>query len=825
MNQYICVHGHFYQPPRENPWLEAIELQDSAYPYHDWNEKITAECYGTNATSRILDDRRRIVQIVNNYGNMSFNFGPTLLAWLEAKAPDVYIAILNADKEGMAKFSGHGGAMAQAYNHPILPLLNRRDKRTQILWGIRDFEHRFGRHPEGMWLPETAVDLETLELLAESGISFTVLAPHQAKRVRPLRRGTCIAAHQAGQARPEKDSRWRDVTGGKIDPTMGYLLQLPSRRTINVLFYDGPISRAVAFEGLLNQGETFAKRLTSGFSAARDWPQLVHIATDGESYGHHHRHGDMALAYALQYIESRKLAQLTVYGEYLEKHPPTHEVDIYENTSWSCAHGIERWRSDCGCNTGGRPGWTQAWRTPLREALDWLRDRLIPEYELNAAKYVLDPWAARDDYIDVVLNRSAANVNSFINQHAVRPLQSAERETVLKLLELQRHALLMYTSCGWFFDELSGIETVQVIQYAGRALQLAQELFGNEIETHFLELLSRAKSNIAEFHDGRLIFEKFVRPAVVDLKKVAAHYAISSLFEEYAEHTNIYCYTVEKKRYDGFATGSAKLAIGSVKLSSEITGESQDLCFGVLHFGDHNLNCGVMDYAGAKPFEALYKEISDAFQRADLLIAIRLLDKHFGASTYSLKSLFRDEQRKILNLILETALNDAEDTYRLLYNRYAPMMRFLKDSGVPIPRALYAAAELILNVSIRQALEEEQFDADRIESLLHEANLVGVSLHVESLEYALRKNLETVSEEIVQAPAQEALLERLQDVLDLVRRLPFEANLWKTQNLYYMLLRNQFPSVRKQADQQNEQARRWIRRFAAIGELLSVKVE
>ena len=468
MERYICIHGHFYQPPRENAWLEAVELQDAAYPFHDWNERITAECYAANAASRILDSKGYITKIVNNYAKISFDFGPTLLVWMERNAPEVYKAILEADQESQRKFSGHGSAMAQAYNHIIMPLANRRDKYTQVLWGIRDFEHRFGRKPEGMWLPETAVDMETLDIMAELGIQFTILAPHQARRVRNIGSDT-----------------WNDVSGGKIDPTMAYELNLPSGRKLNIFFYNEPVARAVAFEGLLSSGDNFARRLSDAFSEERTWPQLVHIATDGETYGHHHRFGDMALAYALNYIEANQIAQITNYGEYLEKHPPTQEVEIIENTSWSCSHGVERWRSDCGCNTGQHPGWNQAWRAPLRQAMDWLRDSIAPKYEKKASQFLKDPWAARNDYIKVILDRSPENIEQFLSQHASRQLNEAERITALKLLELQRHAMLMYTSDAWFFDDIFEIETVQVMQYAGRVVQLAEELFGDRVEPHF----------------------------------------------------------------------------------------------------------------------------------------------------------------------------------------------------------------------------------------------------------------------------------------------------------------------------------------------------
>ncbi|MCU0562302.1 MAG: malto-oligosyltrehalose trehalohydrolase, partial [Desulfobacterales bacterium] len=447
MEKYICIHGHFYQPPRENAWLEAVELQDSAYPYHDWNERVTAQCYATMATSRLLDEKGLIRGITNNYARISFNFGPTLLTWLERHAPAVYVAILDADRESRARFSGHGAAIAQAYNHIIMPLANRRDKETQVRWGLRDFERRFGRPPEGMWLPETAADLATLEILAAHGIAFTILSPRQARRVR---------RHGAGD--------WQEVGGGRIDPSRPYRVALPSGRSLTLFFYDDPISRAVAFEGLLADGLRFADRLMDGFDETRQDSQLVHIATDGESYGHHFHKGNMALAAALDAIGDRQPARLTVYGEYLERHPPEWEVEIHENSSWSCVHGIERWRSDCGCNSGGRPGWRQAWRAPLREALDWLRDALCPAYEEAMAPLGLDPWGARDAYIGVIHDRETASVDAFFAAQCGRPLTPDEKIRALQLLELQRHALLMYTSCGWFFDELSGLETVQVIQ-------------------------------------------------------------------------------------------------------------------------------------------------------------------------------------------------------------------------------------------------------------------------------------------------------------------------------------------------------------------------
>jgi alpha-amylase/alpha-mannosidase (GH57 family) len=807
MDRYVCIHGHFYQPPRENPWLEDIELQDSAYPYHDWNERITAECYEPNTASRILDNSGRIKRIVNNYARISFNFGPTLLDWLATKKPDVYQAVIAADRESMQHFSGHGSALAQAYNHMIMPLACTRDKYTQVIWGLRDFEHRFGRRPEGMWLPETAVDLETLEIMAEQGIRFTILSPYQARRVRKIGAGT-----------------WEEPGPGGIDPSMPYLLHLPaSGRSMNVFFYDGPISRAVAFEKLLANGEHFAKRLVTGFAEGRSWPQLLSIATDGETYGHHHHHGDMALAYALHYLESNKLARITNYSEYLEKYPPSHEVEIHENSSWSCCHGVERWRSNCGCNSGQHPGWNQAWRAPLRNALNFLRNTVAPQFEEKARRFLKDPWAARNDYISVLLDRSPENVDRFLARHAVRELGPAEQVTVLKLLELQRHAMLMFTSCGWFFDDISGIETVQVLQYAARVIQLAEDLFNNAVESKFLEILSQAKSNIPEHRDGAHIYEKFAKPAMVDLPKVGAHYAISSLFETYGEQSRIYCYTVERKDAQNLAAGKVKLTLGQAQITSDITRESVDLSYGVLYFGEHNVNAGVRVYRGEEAYREMVQEISEAFDRADLAEVLRLLDNHFEGATYSLKQLFRDKQRRVLETILDSTLAEIEADYRQIYERHASLMRFLKDLGIPQPKALHTAAEFIINISLRRAFAEEPLDFDYITALLNEAGMLEIPLDGRGLGFVLEKTVAQMAERLRTDPTDLSLLASLEAATGLARSLPFEVDLWKVQNIYYDLLLTAYQDFRTKADAGDETARQLLERFNTLGDNLRMR--
>jgi alpha-amylase/alpha-mannosidase (GH57 family) len=809
IERYVCIHGHFYQPPRENAWLESVEWQESAYPYHDWNERVTAECYLPNTSSRILDKDGFIDRIVSNYAMMSFDFGPTLLDWLEKQAPDVHEAIIEADRQSRLNFSGHGSAMAQAYNHIIMPLANHRDRYTQVLWGIKDFEYRFGRKPEGMWLPETAVDYETLDIMAGLGINFTVLAPHQAAKVRRI--GT---------------SSWKDVGNATIDPSRAYVAELPSGRRMNIFFYDGTLSHAVAFEDILKSGETFARRLTGTFSDRRNWPQLVHIATDGETYGHHHRFADMALAFALRYIETNNLAKITNYGEFLEKFPPTHEVKIIEKTSWSCVHGIDRWWSDCGDTngSGNHPDWNQKWRTPLRNAFDMLRDNLSPRYEEKARPMLKDPWAARDGYIGVILDRSPASVARFFDKYASHTLNGNERVTVLKLLELQRHAMLMYTSCGWFFDELSRPEPIQVIHYAGRVVQLAQDLFDENIEAGFLAILEQAKSNKPEEGDGRRIYESLVRPAMIDLTKVAAHYAISSLFEKYSNENRIYCYFVRNEDYRNTDCGKTRLVTGLSRVTSEITGESAVISFGVFHLGGHVINAGVASHQDEEGYQAMVRETSQACASADFTGVIRLLDKHFGSSTYSLKSLFRDEQRDVLDHILQSTMTEIETAYRQLYEHHYPPMRFLSELGGPVPKAFHSAAELIINIDLHRAIDSEVIDTAVVKNLVETAETWQVDLDTDGIGYDFKVKLEKMAAELVNDADNTGALKNLLNAVLLARSLPFPVALWKVQNIYWGMLQSVYPVFKQKAGQKDPPAAAWVEVFTSLGKNLSVRV-
>ncbi|MFC5862780.1 DUF3536 domain-containing protein [Acidicapsa dinghuensis] len=794
-------------------------MQDSATPYHDWNERICAECYATNGSARVVNAKNKIVRIVNNYARISFNFGPTLLSWLAENAPRSYRMLLDGEARSRATFKGHSSAMAQVYNHLIMPLANRRDKLTQIRWGIADYKHRFGFAPEGMWLAETAADTDTLELLAQEGIKFTVLAPRQCKRVR------AIAERESNDAAPPEE--WIDTPNATVDPTHPYLVRFASGKSLAVFFYDGPISRAVAFEGLLNSGETFFSRLKQGFHESTQ-AQLVHIATDGESYGHHHRYGEMALAFALRLIEQNKDVQLANYGSFLAQFPPQWEAEIHDNSSWSCDHGVERWRSNCGCN-GGKAGWNQLWRTPLREGLDQLRDTLIQLTEITGNELFKDVWAARDAYIEVILDRHPENTDRFFAQHQRHVLQERERVRALELMEMQRHAQLMYTSCGWFFDDISGIETVQIIAYAARVIQLAQELFGDAaagIEQTFLDKLALAKSNVASAGDGAKIYKEQCLRMELGLEQVAAHYAISSVFSSFADETEIFSYVVRRDSYEAFTSGRGKLALGRASIQSAITGLRQDFSFAVLHFGDQNITCAVKQYNPndkecVEEFERVTDEARDKVRDGNFPEVIRLLDRSYHLD-YSLTSLFRDEQRRILRIILDSTLADIEGSLKTIYDDHASLLHFLSRAGLPKPPALAMAASFAINAGLRRALETEPINLALVQSLLNMAKADDIELDKPTLSYIADLRMKRAMIELTMSSGNLDILDRALSLARTLCELPFDLNLWQAQNIWYEIMRGSPHSLT--AHDPGERPR-WDRDFRELGCCLSIACE
>jgi len=699
-NKYICIHGHFYQPPRENAWLEEIEIQESAAPWHDWNERISHECYLPNAVSRVLNTSNEIIDIVNNYASISFNFGPTLLSWMERYQPLVYQYILDADKQSMVQFNGHGSAMAQVYHHIIMPLANTRDKYTQIYWGIRDFEQRFGRKPEGMWLAETAVDTETLEILADNGIKYTVLAPDQAARYR---------------------KKGSDAWQNGIDTNQAYICQLPSSKTISLFFYNGKIAQGVAFGGLLNDGVSFAKELLNGFDVSVTEPQLVHIATDGETFGHHHKNGDMALASCIRSLRERPDVELINYSYYLEKCPPQYEVQIKENTSWSCVHGVERWKSNCGCHTGGSDNWNQEWRVGLREGLNWLRDQMAQVFDKLMRDYTSDPWAMRNDFIQVLMKRNEENIDALIKKHIGRELSPKEKTFVIRMLENQRHSMMMFTSCGWFFNDVSGIETIQILQYANRALQHMEGETDFRFENAFLDILNTSISNIPEEGSAKKIYELKVAPKRLSLTQVGMHYAVNTLFADAKRIMHILNYNCISERFESYIAGDQRLAIGTTLVKSKVTLSHKNFSFIILYLGGYNLLGNTTNDLSDETFDQLNLQIKEAFLNSDMSRLMDLIRQYFPDRSFSFLELFRDEQIRLLEKAIAINTNRLLPLYQLAYEENFGLLNIIHKLNLHIPDMMSKSLELILENRLQAIAGSEEMMMD-ISAL---SNIVG----------------------------------------------------------------------------------------------------
>jgi Domain of unknown function (DUF3536)/Glycosyl hydrolase family 57 len=780
--KWVCIHGHFYQPPRENPWLEAIEPQPSAHPFRDWNERITAECYRPNAAARVVDNNNQIIKIVDNYERMSFNVGPTLMSWLEEHAPEVHDALVAADRASVRRF-GHGSAMAQVYNHMIMPLSSPRDQATQVRWGIADFVKRYGRAPEGMWLPECAVDTASLEVLARAGIAFTVLAPHQAKAWRA-----------------PNETAWRTSS---IDPGRCYKCRLPSGHTIDLFFYDGAVSQAVAFERLLADGHKIISRMTNRGPVEGGEPTLCHIATDGETYGHHHRYGDMALAWALTQVEGGwQGTRLTNYAEFRAKVPATWEVQLAEDTSWSCAHGIARWRDDCGCNSGGRPGWNQRWRRPLRDALDWLREQATATLEHVGKLLFDDPWAARDAYIGVLLERSPAARDSFLATYSSHTLSAAERVRALTLMEMTRHAMLMYTSCGWFFDELSGLETVQCMQYAARVAELIEEIGGDPVEPRFVEKLSIAQSNIPDEGDGRRVWAQRVQPARVDPAKVGAHVAVHTLVEPDPEKSfDVFGYHVDFVDRIERRSGRARMVAGMLRVRSRLTEHEISLCFAGLHLGEQHVTGGVRPPPGDREWHTIVDELTGAFQTADVFAAQRAIDRHFPGAPLSLSALLPGARERVLAGVLGDAIAYADSELASMYDEHAPLIRWLVVHELPVPDALRTTAEAVLRRRVLANLRAPDASFDQLREHMAEAAHVKVSLDTVEVAHAASEGLRRLIDQL-ERPDGSLDARALQTVAlaaEVAARMRTPVDLWFAQNATFRLLAR-LPALREAGD-------------------------
>jgi len=789
---FVAIHGHFYQPPRENPWLEIIETEESAHPFHDWNERIALECYRPNSHARILDGKGKILEILNNYSSISFNFGPTLLPWLEKHFPSVYQKILEADREGLRRF-GHGNAMAQVYNHVIMPLAIDRDKETEVLWGMADFEKRFHRKPEALWLPETAVNYATLRVLVKHGMRYLILSPFQALRVRSL-----------------GGKKWTDVSQGRIDTTRPYrcFIQDASGKklldqSIDIFFYNGIISKEIAFGDLLKDGKSFCNRFAQFYQESKERPQLIHVATDGETYGHHMKFGEMALAYALDKGFATRGLELINYGSFLKRFPPVHEVEIDEGpkgegTSWSCAHGVGRWKEDCGCSTGGKPGWNQKWRKPLREALDFLRDELSQVFEREGGKIFQDVWEARNGYIEVILNRSPEGIKNFFDQFGARSLDQKGRTKALKLLEIQRHALQMYTSCGWFFADMSGIETIIVLQHAARAIHLAEELTGGEIEKQFVQHLSEAKSNLPEMGKGDQVYQRLVKPKSVTPEKVVNHFAITSLLDSWNGEKKIFSYRVEKIHYEKMGKEGNLLAIGQVRVTPEIIPEPKEFLFGLISSKKEVFRTWVSEKREGIDFNILKEKTQESFGKSEEEMA-KVLTSLLGDQPFTIQDTFKEERQAIFQKLIQKEFDEHCQIYADLFDRTKQAVEALSREGLEIPYEIRLAAEVTLSNRLFQEIKELKRDfkgaveRKEIDRIIEEANEHGYHLRREKSLLALNEILMERMKALQKSNGsdlsrQSERIEEITTLLDSAKKWGFEISPGEAQNLMSQIL-------------------------------------
>ncbi len=819
--KYLIIHGHFYQPPRENPWTERIDRQPSAAPYHDWNERITKECYQPNTRSRRLDGDGRIAKMLNNYEWISFNFGPTLLSWIEEKHPDAYEKIIAADRLSAERL-GHGNAIAQGYNHIIMPLANSRDKETQIRWGVHDFIRRFGREPAGIWLPETAANSDTLEILIGFGFDFIVLSPNQAKRVRP----------------PAGKAEWRDVSDGSIQtgfPYRCFLSKGKKRRStdkyIDIFFYDAKLSVDVSFNHLLRNGDHFAQAIVDAYPRTRG--DLVTIATDGEIYGHHEPFADMALAYLADTGAPSRGLEMTNFSAYLENHAPEWEVALKpgtdnEGTAWSCAHGVGRWKEACGCNTGGGPKKNQKWRGPLRNGLDALRDELSAAFASETAPLLDDPWRARNDYITVIENRGPESIERYVTEHAKRPLSPEERSRVLSLLESQRNALLMFTSCGWFFDDISGIETTQILEYAARAIELAGEKNGDALEKALLKELRKAKSNFPNLGRGSDIYRSALDEARFRTRSIVGQYAISRHLLRRDTGSKVFGHTFDQ--LDAFTrkVGDSAIEARSVSVTSPITMDTSRYHYLLFLENNADFTCLVKRAETESEFLKLKGCLAEAPRTMDQESLLKTTHSFFDERPVTLHDLLPDDREEILESLIARRIDTLVSRFDELYKENRDLLVMLGDTPSAPPYILLVLASTVLtNMLIYEVTRWERslvpVQLEGIQKVIDEASRYQIPID-------MRCAAEAFSDFILEKTR---LLERTMDAA-LVRSLITFRELCDTygvtlevheiQNVIYSILQTKITPLLDNG-QLVEQDRNLVRDFLALAQKYNFNVD
>ncbi|HUW34587.1 MAG TPA: DUF3536 domain-containing protein [Planctomycetota bacterium] len=832
--RYAVIHGHFYQPPRENPWIEEVERQEGAQPYHDWNEHITYQCYLPNTASRVIRNNR-IIDLVNNYSYISLNFGPTLLLWLEKRFPYVLEGIVEADAVSRAHNNGHGNAIAQVYNHVIMPLENPRDQHTQVIWGIRDFEHRFGRSPEAMWLSETACNIQTLNVLIDHGMKFVILAPNQAEKMKPF-----DALNQAEKMKPLDAPNWTDVSNGSIDPRRPYrhfMYDKDERRNdnrfIDVFFYDGPLSRNLAFGGLTSSAAACSEAFWKAYGRPEFSPSLVNAAVDGETFGHHHQFSDMCLAYLVKYELPRRKINVTNYARYLELCPPAHEVMIKqgkngEGTSWSCAHGVGRWKEDCGCSTG-RGEFHQKWRAPLRQALRNLRDALVPVYEIEGGKLFHDSWKARDNYIDVINNRTHDNVTRWLTEHMKVEVSKQNRVRAIELLEMQRHAMLMFTSCGWFFDEISRIETVQCMLYAARAAQLCRQLTGHDYEQKLKDDLEAAPSNVPHFGNGKKVYEHVVEPATAEWQKVVAQYAIRlALLPDHPTPNKIYDFHLDGAGTQWQQLDSWTYGVGSAHFFSGITFEEHEGSFFCINFSGGDVKCFVREFTDDEHFGQMRSRIMD--QAPDIVeIGLRsIVQEFFSTRAYTLNDLFREDREKVISSLMKEKLQSWKSYFEHIFQGNVGLMKRYHELGWSIPVELRISSQYAVAVELAEKLRESSHDGnlDRVrvmKGMLDFCRSLGFQFDLRESEEVLRAMIMgRINALLRQITIHDASM--LKQLLDVAGSMHINYGFYLPQNRMYRLLNDGVLALIERGENREEMADA-IETIIAAADMMGFDVE
>ena len=767
-NVFITIHGHFYQPPRENPWTEQIELQPSAQPFHNWNARINKECYKANCFARILNSENLIENIINNFQYISFNIGPTLMKWIKENSKETYYKILEADKNSIELYSGHGNAIAQVYNHTILPLAKNKDKHTQILWGIEDFKTHFKREPEAIWLAETAVNQDTIDVLVEFNLKYIILSPFQACKVRPLGK-----------------KKWTDVSTGNIDITMPYKQYSRDGRSINIFFYNHTISSAIGFEHLLTNSYLLVEKFQQ-FIWDANRPILISTCTDGESYGHHEKFGEMCLAHFIKHSSQKHGLTLTNYGQFLELYKPTHEVQIKsgfqgEGTAWSCAHGVGRWIRNCGCSDGGYPSWNQHWRTPLREAFNWLHDQILKAYQIKASHLLKDLQQAKNSYINIISNRNPENRREFLKKFCTKKnITDHESALIFRFMEALYQCQLLFTSCAWFFADISGLEPIQNLKYAARAIQLIKIYLKNDLENDFLNKLIFIKSNNASQGTAKDIYNKEVKSSIINYKMIVSNYAIVSFILNEFKPRKIYNYNIEPVNHEQRKNINKPLEKGMVWLHDNYTGEKLGYIYFLFPKSIRNMRCYTLN--NKENFEFNITTIETIEQEISILT---------NEKYYTIKDLFTDNREQIIKLAFSKQMKQTEKMLDKLYDKNIELLETFYETRLPIPKILKTLCEYVYSNKIDNTLikqDSQSLESEKIAETFKYANRLGFNVKSEKIQKDIDRLFKNQLYLLENGPNNEDYVKNILEILNLADSLSLSLDLDNYTNIVYKII-------------------------------------